>query len=170
MMHTKTFSNCAYLWLVLLAVLPGCWSESGDKGPKQGLFVVNVLDKKQYDDCHIAGSIHVAVNELESFANTLDKENADIVFYCSNYMCSTSAFAAKKFEKLGFNSVSAYEGGTAEWYQMGLPTEGPAQESYLKKVMRAPAHQDSDVKVITADDLAKKMGLSVREEKEEAAA
>ncbi len=157
-----------------MALLPGCFFEKEKEALKQGLVVVNVLDKKHYDDCHITGSVQVSMDQLESFANTLDKERSDVIFYCSNYMCSASGFAVKKFMDLGFKHVAAYEGGTAEWHQMGLPTEGPAQEAYLKLVIPKPAQEDGAIPLIEVGALAQKMGVSLpsKEEtlKEEAAA
>ena len=159
-MYKKTDTTLFYFWILVLAFLPGCFSEKSKESLKEGLFVVNVLDKKHYDDCHITGSIHVSIDKLESFASTLDKERSEVIFYCSNYMCTTSGFAAKKLMNLGFKNVAAYEGGTAEWYQRGLPTEGPAQESYLKMVINKPAQEDDVIPLIEADILADKMGLT----------
>jgi rhodanese-related sulfurtransferase len=163
-MYKRT--STAFIGAVLsLALLPGCFFGDGQKTPKTGVIVVNVLDKKQYDDCHIAGSINIPFKEIDAFASTVDKEKSDIVFYCSNYMCSASGYAADKFVKLGFKQVAAYEGGTAEWYQRGLPTDGPAQESYLKVVMDKPAHEDGATLIINADELAQKMGIALPIEK-----
>lgn len=163
-------SSATFLSLLLpLAFLPGCFQSNNEPALKTGLFVVNVLEKKQYDDCHIAGSVHVLVKELDAFAATVDKEQSDIVFYCSNYMCSASGFAAQKFKKMGFKQVAAYEGGTAEWYQQGLPTDGPAQEPYLKVVMQKPAHEDAEVPLIEINALAQKLGVSQETQKEAAA-
>jgi rhodanese-related sulfurtransferase len=161
----KRTSTVFITTVLSLVLLPGCFFGDGQKALKTGLIVVNVLDKKQYDDCHIAGSINIPFKEIDTFANTVDKEKSDIVFYCSNYMCSASGYAADKFAKLGFKQVAAYEGGTAEWYQRGLPTDGPAQESYLKVQMDKPAHEDGATLLIVADELAQKMGIALPTEK-----
>ena len=53
--------------------------------------------------------------------------------------------AAQKLKEMGFENVWAYEGGTAEWYQMGLkaegkyPVEGTCQASYLSAANEKPA-------------------------------
>ncbi len=56
----------------------------------------------------------------------------------------------------------------------GLPTEGPAQEAYLKLVIPKPAQEDGAIPLIEVGALAQKMGVSLpsKEEtlKEEAAA
>ena len=115
-----------------------------------------------YEDCRIAGSINVPFEDVETFAKDLDR-NAEIVVYCANYMCTASAAAAQKLKDMGFANVWAYEGGTAEWYQMGLkaednyPVEGSCQASYLAAANEKPAHAESSVSVISAEELHEKM-------------
>ena len=148
----------------LLALLPACWpfSKKSDV-KKQDLCVINVLDKNSYYDCRIAGSINVAFEEIENFAKQLDR-NAEIVVYCANYMCSSSSAAVQKLMQMGFDRVWAYEGGTAEWYQMGLnnegkyPIEGTCRASYLSASNEKPEHtEQSSVPVIDIDELHEKM-------------
>lgn len=158
MRRTKT-KTTIYSWLLLLALLPGCFSQRDTKRTEEGLLVVNVLDQKLYDDCHITGSIQVSIDQLDSFADSLNPEKTDVIFYCSNYMCDASGFAVKKLQKRGFKKVAAYEGGTAEWYQKGLPVQGPSKESYLKMVVPKPQHNE-DFPIIEMHELAEKMGIS----------
>ncbi len=95
------------------------------------VLVVNVLARESFDDCHIAGSISVPFAELEATAATWDKSQR-IVTYCAHSECSVSGSAAEMLTELGFENVSAYEGGIKEWFQSGLPTEGPAEQDWLK--------------------------------------
>ena len=166
-MYKKLTQISFYSLILVLAVLPGCFWDTKKETPpaalKEGLIVADVNSKDMYNDCHIKGAQHVAVTELDAFAATLDKDKADVVFYCSNYMCAASGASAQKFMKLGFKSVAAYEGGIAEWHQKGLPTEGPAQGSYLSVVMAKPAHEAQTVPVIEAEELAAKMGHMVEQ-------
>lgn len=145
------------LVLALVCLLPACWFGGWFQKKKTGLLVVNVLSEQLYDDCHIKGSVNVPFQELDSLIKNLDRD-AHVVFYCSNYMCTSSGYAGKRLKDLGFEHVWVYEGGTAEWYQMGLPVEGPCTQSYLRKPMD-PIAQDVDVPVLTAQELACKMGL-----------
>lgn len=139
-------------------------AQGSEQEPKKtGLFVFNVLDKELYDDCHIKGSIHVPLSELEHQVQGLDKEKAEIVIYCSNYLCASSEHACKKLLSMGFKHVWAYEGGTAEWYQMGLPVEGQSQSAYLTKKIAPPPHeQKSAVLTMTAQELAQKLNVQSR--------
>lgn len=149
--------------LVVLVFVPGCWQkEQQESTPRTGLVVVNVLDKDMYTDCHIAGSINIPFENLENSMNTIDK-NAEVVFYCSNPMCTASEYAAVQFKKAGFTNVSVYEGGTAEWYQKGLPVEGAACSDYLKQPVTPVASESHPCTVLTVDELAKKMGYDVPE-------
>jgi len=150
----------------ILVLLPACWpfgkkAESTDDKPS--LYVINVLDKESYDDCRIAGSINVPFEQVESFAKDLDR-TAEVVVYCANYMCTSSIAAAQKLKEMGFENVWAYEGGTAEWYQMNMkadgqyPVEGTCQASYLSAANEKPAEMPhTEVSVISASELQQKM-------------
>lgn len=147
----------------VLALLPGCWpfDKKDVQEQKPSLYVINVLDKESYDDCNIAGSVNVPFEGIESFAQDLDR-NAEMVVYCSNYLCSASGAAAQKLKEMGFEKVWAYEGGTAEWYQLGkangeYPVNGSCSASYLTAANEKPAEVTSDVTVITAEQLRDKM-------------
>jgi rhodanese-related sulfurtransferase len=145
-----------FSFVAFLAVLPGCWSGSStqEKTKIKGLVVINVLDKAEYDDCHIRGSMNVPFVQIKEYAQDSLEKDADIVLYCSNYMCSSSGFARKQLIELGFQHVTVYEGGTAEWFQKGYPVDGPALQPYLQKVMQAPPAQPY---VIDAVELKKKI-------------
>ena len=97
----------------------------------ENITLVNVLPRESYDDCHISGSISVPVAELAEAAAGWDKSQT-IITYCAHGECSASGTAAKMLTELGFENVSAYEGGIKEWYQAGLPTEGPVTQDWIK--------------------------------------
>jgi len=143
-------------------LLPGCWSrwQEPEQVKDNNLVVINVLDQDFYNDCHIKGSVNVALDAIEQFSATLGK-NTEIVVYCSNYQCSTSEYAAKKLKLLGYNHVYVYEGGIAEWYQKGLPVEGPSKISYLTKRVSGPVLQEGEISTINAKDLAQKMKVNM---------
>jgi len=120
--------------------------------------VINVLDKQYYDDCHIKGSINIPLDQLESRAKELDK-NQTIIVYCTSYSCSASRKAWHILNNMGFKDIYAYEGGMAEWYQMGFPIEGPAKKKYLMEPSLKPSEpEDPEVKDITAVGVLNKMG------------
>lgn len=140
-----------------LLMLQGCFK---NEQKKEGLFLVNVLDVEYYDDCHIKApnSINVTLEGLEAFTKTVDPEKSEIVFYCSNYMCTASGFAAKELAKKGFKNVWAYEAGIADWYQKGLPVEGKCEKPYLnKKIEKLELEESSEIRIISTDELANKV-------------
>lgn len=158
-MKIKSFTY-SFLALNLLIMLPGCFSKTAEK--KSGLVLVNVLDKELYEDCHIQGSVNIPFDMIEESADIIDR-SAQVVIYCSNCQCSSSEYAARKLKEKGFANVCVYEGGMAEWYQEGLPVEGPQKQAYLKKsCSQLPADEHAAVPVISVDELAQKMGIEKR--------
>ena len=147
------------LLIVMLGLLPACDFNQPAATEAPTLKVVNVLDPEQYDDAHIKGSINLSFEQLEEQAKKWDK-NTPVVIYCSNYMCTGSMQGAKALAAMGFKNVYAYEGGTAEWYQLGkndssYMLEGPAQQSYLNIIIEKPAAHEPGVQVISAEELKK---------------
>lgn len=133
-------------------LLPGCWS--GGTAEESKVKVINVLDKKFYDDAHIPGSINIPFTEVMDKAKSWPKETK-VVVYCSNYACSASGTVARKLKKeLNFETVYAYEAGMAGWKQAGLPVDGPAQEAYLDAPnQRLSDRKHADVTDISTEDL-----------------
>ncbi|MBM17474.1 MAG: hypothetical protein CL947_00210 [Epsilonproteobacteria bacterium] len=141
----------------LLAVI--CFSGCFDSSQKESkLVVINVLDQKYYDDCHIKGSINIPFDEFENQLQKLDKKDS-YVFYCSNYACTAAPFSAEIMKKAGFNQVYVYHGGIVEWYQKKYPYQGPAKLDYLQEENEQLDDEDNHNKlpVLTADELKAKM-------------
>ena len=144
--------------------LTGCWPFGKEdnkavetKSEKVKLVIINVLDKAEYDDCHITGSININFDEFESKIATLNKAN-HYVLYCADYMCMSSGFCAKQLKDAGFEHVWAYEGGMTEWYQKGYPHVGAAQSEYLKaNSEKLSDDEDAMVPTLTAEQLLEKM-------------
>lgn len=138
--------------------LAGCWPfESGKHGAKPELVIINVLEKAEFEDCHIQGSINIPFDEFESKISYLNKQN-HYVIYCADYMCMSSGFCANLLKKAKFEYVWAYEGGMAEWYQKGYPFAGVAQFEYLASQYEDMLHDESgDVATISAEKLLEKI-------------
>ncbi|MGZ6250623.1 MAG: rhodanese-like domain-containing protein [Candidatus Chromulinivorax sp.] len=161
MLHVNRLSTIC-LVAVCSLFLPACWpfgsdTEKNQEKSKAELVIINVLDKAEYQDCHIAGSINVTFDEFESKIPTLAKQN-HYVLYCADYMCMSSSFCAKLMIDAGFKHVWAYEGGMAEWYQKGYAYEGPAQLEYLHSENENLAgDEQGDVPTISAEELKEKI-------------
>lgn len=144
----------------LILSLVSCMNMRRDE-KLEGVVVINVLEKELYDDCHIAGSINVPFENIEAYASAHISTSADIVLYCSNYLCSASGHSVKLLKRLGFEHVAAYEGGTAEWYQNKLPVVGECKAAYLHKKNNkmgvAVPENDVDYATISLEELKKKI-------------
>ncbi|MBV8660932.1 MAG: rhodanese-like domain-containing protein [Candidatus Dependentiae bacterium] len=151
-----------FLLLVSALFLTGCWpfgstQESVVETKKPELVIINVLDKSEFDDCHIKGSINIPFDEFESKIKSLNKNN-HYVLYCADYMCMSSGFCANLLRNAKFEHVWAYEGGMAEWYQKGYPYQGPAELDYLRGENENVAEdEESDVPTISAEQLVEKI-------------
>ena len=93
--------------------------------------IINVLSKEHYADCHIPGSQCLPLQDLKVACTSWDKDKY-IAVYCASYLCGASKEAAKMLTELGFKNVWAYEGGTKEWKEKGMPCEGACEMDYLK--------------------------------------
>ena len=137
-------------------------------------YLINVLDKKEFDDAHIEQSINVPFETVSSFLDNLPDKKIPLIFYCANYLCSSSDDAAAIAVKKGFTDVSVYQGGMAEWYQahQNDPVfiyNGPAEEEYLRIVIfpKGDSNEENNihgnrknlyykkVKIIAINDLQK---------------
>ena len=136
-----------------IVCLSGCFN-FGSKEEKPGLLVINVLDKEQYDDCHIPGSIQVDMMKVQKYVSSYPK-TTKIVVYCSNYACTASPYIAKKLKKDGFEQVWDYEAGMAGWFQEKLPVNGPAQAAYLHQPNPQLGNHPEGVEGISTQDLKK---------------
>jgi len=137
-----------------ILVLPSCWGGRVEK--KKDLAIVNVLDKEEFDDCHIAGSISIPLEKIKSEAEKKIDKNADVVLYCSNYMCASSGIARKHLMQMGYKKVFVYKGGTAEWKQKGFSVVGPCKKGYLKIKLEMP-NKKVESYVLTVDQLKAKI-------------
>ncbi len=129
------------------------------------LVLINVNDKNEFDDAHIAGgkgvvSIYVPFADIGKALELLPK-NMSIVTYCANYFCSACHTAATRLAEAGFTTVKVFSGGIAEWYQLAQQNpgkyrfEGPAERPYLKIHVDKPASGDEKLTIIGAQELQK---------------
>ena len=152
---------CVTLLSVFLGFLPGCdWFSTSKPVKRTGLVIVDVLPKEQYDDCHIAGAINIPFGDdfLDRAEREIDK-NAEIVVYCTNYMCTASATGVNQLRDHGFTSVRAYEAGITDWYKQELPVIGACTMPYLKGANnRLGEHAIDPEFEITTIELKEKVG------------
>lgn len=111
---------CGILFLIIKIFLNNKNSKIANKQINQSSFyLINVLDKEEFDDAHINKSINVPFEDIDKFLKSIEDKDSIIVFYCSNYICMSSHIAARNAIKKGFKNIFVYSGGIAEWFQKG---------------------------------------------------
>jgi rhodanese-related sulfurtransferase len=100
---------------------------------KNGAEIVDVRTQGEYEMGHIKGAVNVPVDQLQSTAQSWDR-NADYVLYCASG--ERSAAGQNAMQSMGFKSVANLTGGIASWSgplekgtttsQQTIPTSGKA--------------------------------------------
>jgi rhodanese-related sulfurtransferase len=116
------------------------------------LLVINALAQELYHDCRIKGSINIPLEELASYAESLNKEQP-IVVYCGSYFSSVSAKAWRILNEMGFKNLWAYEGGVNEWKFAGLPTEGSCTGGFVLEPVGPLRGHETGVRQISKEEL-----------------
>ena len=83
--------------------------------------LVNCLDDWMFQAKRIPGSIHFV--SLKHVLDTLDPTE-EIIVYCSNLGCTASVLVYQQLVEHGFQNVTHYAGGIADWEDAGYPLEG----------------------------------------------
>ena len=81
--------------------------------------LVNCSDEWMFREKRIPGSIRFE----RAVLNTLNQKG-EVIVYCSNPGCTASVLAYHQFVEHGFQHVSHYPGGIADWEDGGYPFEG----------------------------------------------
>jgi len=159
----KKFYFSILFLVVAIVVLFFLFSRFGWFGKKEelpvNLMLINVLSQEDFKDSHIKGvpgvlSINAPYETFDSMMKKWNKKTP-IVVYCSNYFCTASGEKAKQLIEAGFENVKAYEGGIAEWYQLGYPVEGKVEKDYLRMKVKKPIKEKAGISVIKSKDLKK---------------
>lgn len=80
------------------------------KMKKNGAIIIDVRNKRAYEEGHIEGSINIPEYEINSsFCNMIKDKNTKIIIYCSSGYRSIIAY--KKLKKMGYNKVYNLYGG-----------------------------------------------------------
>jgi hydroxyacylglutathione hydrolase/adenylyltransferase/sulfurtransferase len=86
--------------------------------------LVDVREPYEWDAGRIPGSRHVALANVASEAETLDRD-APVIFVCR--VGGRSTMAADAFRRAGFDAYSL-AGGVLAWEALGLPFDGEVAE------------------------------------------
>lgn len=76
----------------------------------EGSEIIDVRNKREYEESHIYGSINIPEYEInENFENMIKNKNKPIVLYCTTGYRSTKAY--HKLKELGYQEVYNLYGG-----------------------------------------------------------
>ncbi|MBT3455554.1 rhodanese-like domain-containing protein [bacterium] len=130
----------------------------GPSHKKDEFLLIDVSFKDVFSDCHINGAVNIPFDKVEIKARKLNKDGK-VVLYCTNYECTSSLEAAKILKRKGFKDISVYEGGIAEWHQLGnegkdFHCNGKCKNAFLSQKIEPHEveHQDG-MAVISAQEL-----------------
>lgn len=82
--------------------------------------VLDIRDRKDYNEGRITGSIHIPLNSLKERASEL-KKYQDKQIIVADKMGQHSAMAVKQLNALGYTNVVRLNGGVADWKGSNLP-------------------------------------------------
>ena len=89
--------------------------------------LLEALPERFFRDGHLPGAKLFPHNEARALAAELLPDKAQrVVLYCSNGDCRNSHTAAAVLAGLGYENVSVYAAGKADWIAAGLPLERDA--------------------------------------------
>lgn len=88
--------------------------------------IFEVLPTMYWRKHHLPGALSLPPEEVADLVPKLvPDKSAEIVLYCWDTQCPTSAAAARTLEQLGYRNVRDYKEGKVEWVAAGLPMERP---------------------------------------------
>lgn len=87
-----------------------------------GVIVVDIRTKKEYDNGHIPGVLHIDyfASDFMDQIKSLD-QTKPIIIHCA--VGGRSGKAAQKMQKAGFTTIYDYSGGFSDWKLKGLEIE-----------------------------------------------
>lgn len=84
--------------------------------------IVEGLPEKYYRSGHIPGAVNLPFDSLEGLAaKVLPDLAAPVVVYCGSSSCKTLPLAVERLTALGYQNVTVYLGGKADWKKLGFP-------------------------------------------------
>jgi len=85
-----------------------------------GVVIVDVRDKDESDEGHIAGATHISRGTIELYIEEkVPDPNALVICHCGGG--GRSALAAESLQKMGYKNVRSVAGGYKAWKAAGLP-------------------------------------------------
>jgi rhodanese-related sulfurtransferase len=88
------------------------------------LVLVDALSPTSYAMSRLPGAINLPPDSVDEWApRRLPDLGAEVVVYCLDADCDSSAIVARRLIELGYRDVRHYAEGKQDWVQAGLPLE-----------------------------------------------
>ena len=90
--------------------------------------LIDLRDKKKYNDYSITNAINIPFEKLldDEFANYLNQDQVDIIFYSDDHLYSDQAWLL--CNRLGYKNLRVLKGGLNEWYSTIINPTKPTED------------------------------------------
>lgn len=85
--------------------------------------LVDALSPQHYERSHLPGAVNLPLEFIDEAEKMVPDKNSELVVYCMNVDCGTSAEEARELEEMGYTNVFHYPGGKQDWLNANLPVE-----------------------------------------------
>ena len=87
--------------------------------------LVDALPPMAYAMSHLPGAINITPDWIDDRARRrIPDLDTEVVVYCADAGCDSSASVANRLIELGYRNVRHYAEGKRDWVGAGLPVEG----------------------------------------------
>ena len=86
--------------------------------------LVEALSPRYYEGVHLPGAVNLPLESIGEAEGVLPEKGAEVVVYCMDPDCATSAETVRELVEMGYTNVRRYAGGKQDWIDAGLPVEG----------------------------------------------
>jgi sulfur-carrier protein adenylyltransferase/sulfurtransferase len=106
------------------ATVPEVGPDDTEQLVSQGARLIDVRERSEWDEGHIAGASHISRSYLEQqIEGAAPDHDAPVVLYCAGG--TRSLFAAQTLQEMGYSNVSSMSGGFQGWKSGGRPWTTP---------------------------------------------
>lgn len=122
---------------------------------REGVSVVDVREKTEWDEGHIPGAVHVPRGYLElRVESAVPDKSAPILLYCAGG--TRSVLAARTLQDMGYSNVLSMTGGYTAWKDAGRPFLVPRtltseqMHRYSRHVLIPEVGEEGQLKLLDA--------------------
>lgn len=107
---------------MLMGLKPVSCHDVSKLAPERRAAVFDVNAKSRWQAAHVPGARHLDPARFDESDLPVDK-HAQLVFYCSSFMCRKAPLAARRAKAMGYTDVRVMSAGIQGWLKEGLPVE-----------------------------------------------